>query len=123
MAKFKVQDGEQVLMEGLLPYLKSKYRYIPGLSYLTDRRFVHTNNLRGRAVGGLVGALMTARIDLEVPLETITGIGRSSHGRKHHPVLVILTRDGQDHRIVAEDEAWFQAFDRALAQRHPGQMS
>ena len=86
-----------------------------GPVYLTDQRFVHANNAVARGVGGLVGALMSARIDLEIPLDTIVGISRSSYGRKNEPVLVITTVDGQEHRVVARFEEWFPAFDDALA--------
>jgi hypothetical protein len=58
---------------------------------------------------------MSARTDLEVPLDAIARIGRSSHGRKNEPVLVITTVDGKEHRLVAPFEQWFAAFDHALA--------
>jgi hypothetical protein len=115
MAKFKLQPGEQLLQEGVLPYLKSKYKYLRGPAYLTDQRFVHANNAMARGVGGLLGALMAARIDLEIPLDTIMGISRSSFGRKNEPVLAIRTVEGYEHRIVARFEEWFPAFDNALA--------
>ena len=86
-----------------------------GPVYLTDQRFVHANNAMARGVGGLVGALMAARIDLEIPLDTIMGISRSSFGRKNEPVLAIRTVEGYEHRIVARFEEWFPAFDNALA--------
>ena len=115
MAKFKLEPGEQVLMEGSLPYLKSKIKYIDGPAHLTDRRFVHANNLQARALGGLVGGLMGARVDLEIPLDAIAGISRSTFGRKNASVLVLTTVDGKEHKLVAPFDEWFAAFDRALA--------
>jgi hypothetical protein len=128
MAKFKLEPGEQVLMEGSLPYLKSRIKYIDGPAYLTDRRFVHANNLQARALGGLVGGLMGARIDLEIPLEAIAGISRSTFGRKNNPVIVLTTTDGKEHKLVAPFDEWFAAFDQALTshratrlvETHPG---
>jgi hypothetical protein len=115
MAKFKLEPGEQKLMEGSVPYLKSRFQYIAGPAYLTDRRFVHTNDLMARGVGGLLAALVKPRIDLEVPLDSIAQISRSQHGRKNESVLVISTADGQEHRMVADFDEWFPAFQEALS--------
>lgn len=116
MAKFQLEPGEQQLKEGSVPYLKSRFQYVAGLAYLTDRRFVHTNNLMARGLGGLVAAaLVKPRIDLEVPLDSIALISRSQHGRKNESVLVISTVDGQEHRMVADFDEWFPALHEALS--------
>jgi hypothetical protein len=117
MAKMKLEPGEQVLKEGSVGYLKSRIRMLQGRAYLTDQRFVHTNNARGVAVGGLFGALMKPQVDLDLQLGAITRMTRDEHGRNKE-VLKIGTGQGEEHRLILSLDEWLPAFSDALAEHH-----
>lgn len=118
MAKMQLEPGEQVLKEGSVGYLKSKINMAPGGGFLTDRRFIHTNRARAMAAGGLLGALMMkGKVDVDVPLGSITAITRDTHGR-NQSVLKIESAGGQEYRLVADFDEWFQAFGHALITYH-----
>jgi hypothetical protein len=114
MAKVELQPGEQVLKQGAVPYLKGRFNLVQGGGYLTDRRFVHTNEMRGIAVGGLVGALIKGKVDIEIWLDSISRISRDKHGR-NDAVLKIETVDGEEYRLLPDFDEWLQAFGSTLA--------
>lgn len=116
MAKVEMQAGEQLLKQGQVSYLKSRFNAVIGDGYLTDRRFLHTNNMRGLAVGGLAGALLKGKVDIEVALHSITRVSRGKHGRGS--VLEIETAAGEVYRLMVEFDEWLQAFGHALAAHH-----
>ncbi len=117
MAKVELQPGEQVLTQGPVPYLKSRFNLVQGGGYLTDRRFLHTNDMRGLAAGGLVGALIKGKVDIEIPLGSITRISRDRHGRADS-VLKIETVHGQEYRLMPDFDDGLRAFGDALATHH-----
>jgi hypothetical protein len=129
MNTVELQPGERVLKQGYLPYLKSRFYLVAGGGYLTDRRFLRTNNMRG---GGLVGTVFRGTVDIEIPLGSIARISRA----KHHRVfsfLEIETAQGAIYRLMPPRnvDEWLEAFAEALAAHHgvrlvesaPGQWS
>jgi hypothetical protein len=118
MAKVKFDEDEAVLKEGRLPYLKNRLKLIPGTGYLTNRRFVHTDNMsymaRAGRVGSLVGELRKGKVDFDVPLSSISRISKDVHGR-NKVVLKIETIDGSEYKLLTEEfDDWRQALHDAL---------
>ena len=70
--------------------------------------------MRGLAVGGLVGALIKGKVDIEIWLDSISRISRDKHGR-NESILKIETVEGQEYRLLPNFEEWLQAFGGALA--------
>jgi hypothetical protein len=114
MAKVDLQPAEQMLEQGSVPYLKGRINLVQGSGYLTDRRFIHTNEMRSLAVGGLVGALIKGKVDIEVWLGSISRISRDEHGHSD-AVLKIETADGKEDRLMPDFDEWLRAFGDALA--------
>jgi hypothetical protein len=118
MAKVELGPGEQVLTQGVVLYLKSRFYLIDGAAYLTDRRFLRTTNMRGPA-GGLVGTVFRGKVDIELPLGWIARISRGKHHRIFS-LLEIETVQGEIYRLMpmrSVDE-WLRAFAEALAAHH-----
>ena len=118
MTMVELQPGEQVLKQGYVPYLKSRFYLVAGGGYLTNRRFLHTNNMRG-AVGGLVGTVFKGKVDIEIPLGSIARISRGKHNRVFS-VLEIETAQAAFYRLMPPRnvDAWIKAFAEALAAHH-----
>jgi len=117
MGTLELRLGEQVLKQGTMPYLKSRFQLVQGGGYLTTLRFLHTNDMRGVAAGGLLGTLMKGKVDIEVPLASVASISKSRHGR-NEAVLTITTVQRREYRLLTAFDQWLSAFGDALAEHH-----
>ena len=117
MAKVELQPGEELVKQGSVPYLKGRFNLVQGGGYLTNLRFLHTNDMRALAAGGLVGSLLKGKVDIEIPLGSITRISRAKHGR-NESVLAVETADGHEYRLLPSFDEWLQAFADVLGVHH-----
>jgi hypothetical protein len=99
-----------------VPYLKGRLKLVPGDLHLTGTRLVHTSTARAVATIGLVGALASGRIDLDLPLDDVARIAHGRHGRNDN-VLAVTDVGGREHRFLAGLDEWLPALRDALLAR------
>lgn len=67
-------------------------------------------------LGALINQLLPAKTDIDIPLDTISEIGRGKMGLKKD-VLYIGTGDGQPYQLTPNYEVWCAALKSALARQ------
>jgi hypothetical protein len=103
--------SEGIVKEAGAMLVVNKLKAHSGQLYLTPGSLVFVRNGNAAmvgALGGFIGASMRQRVAVEIPLDDVTGVQRSKHGRA--TVLDITTSDGKRKRIaVSEYEEWAEA--------------
>src|SRR5437870_2735398 len=105
-------QAEGVVKEAFGTMIKGK-RAFSGRLYLTSRRlvFLKSNPFLGAfgALGGLLTATLKPKnIEIEIPLEAITGVQRGKFGINKN-ILEISHSDGDPARFAVKYEEWEQA--------------
>jgi hypothetical protein len=113
-----VNTQQQVLKEGAVYTLKGGI-WKGGIATLTTERFYR--KVRGSALlsysFGLLGRLINQafpwRVEIDIPLSSITVIGRGKMGLKKD-VLYIETVDGKSYQFMPDYQIWLSALQNAL---------
>ena len=118
MAQTDVSSQAQSLQTGTLLTLKGGL-WKRGEAALTTERF--SRKVRGSALlsysfgalGVLINSLFPAKTDIDIPLTSITVIGRGKMGLKKD-VLFIETADGKSYQLTPNYDYWFTGLKQAL---------
>jgi hypothetical protein len=119
MAQTNVSTSEQIVLQGGLLTLSNIGIWTKGQAVLTTERFYR--QVKGIPIlynafgllGDLINELFPAKTDIDIPLTTITEIGRGKMGLKKD-VLYIGTMDGKSYNLTPKYEAWIVGLKSAL---------
>lgn len=119
MAQSDVSAPEQIVLQGGLLTLSNIGIWTNGQAVLTTERFYR--KVQGSPIlynflgllGTLINSMLPAKIDIDIPLTTITEIGRGKMGLKKD-VLYIGTMDGKSYNLTPKYEAWIVGLRSAL---------
>lgn len=118
MAQTDVSGQVQVLQTGTLLTLKGGM-WKRGEAVLTNERFFR--KVRGTALlpylfgalGALINTAFPVKNDIDIPLTSITVIGRGKMGLKKD-VLYIQTADGKSYQLTPNSDFWINGLKQAL---------
>lgn len=123
MAQNDVVTQEQILLKGPLHSIKAGI-WVVGVGTLTTEQFYRQTQgsslltMAFGLLGRLINGFFPVKKDIEIPLSSITGIGRGSMGLKKNVVL-IETADGKSYSLTSnlskpDYQEWLNAFHNAL---------
>lgn len=118
MAQADISTQEQVLRRGTLLTLKAGI-WVRGEVVLTPTNF--SREVKGTPflynffglLGSLINNMFPAKTDIDIPLSTITAIGRGKMGLKKD-VLAIEVADGKSYQFTPNYQSWCTALKSAL---------
>ncbi|HEU5380573.1 MAG TPA: hypothetical protein VFV38_34550 [Ktedonobacteraceae bacterium] len=118
MTQTDISPQAQVLQQGTLLTLKAGI-WTRGEAVLTTEHFYRM--VKGSAflynffglLGSLINNMFPAKKDIDIPLTTITVIGRGKIGLKKD-VLYIETADTKSYQLTPNYDSWFNALSSAL---------
>ncbi len=118
MSQTDVSTQGQALRQGTLLTLKAGI-WVKGQTVLTSERFYR--QVKGSPVlynffgllGAMINNLFPAKIDIDIPLTSITEIGRGKMGLKKD-VLYIGTSDGKSYQFTPHYDFWIIGLKEAL---------
>jgi hypothetical protein len=119
MAQSDVSAPEQMVLQGGLATLSNIGIWTTGQAVLTTERFYRKvqgppflYNFFG-LLGQFISGMFPEKIDIDIPLTTITEIGRGKMGLKKD-VLYIGTMDGKSYNLMPKYEAWIAGLKSVL---------
>ena len=109
---------DQILQQGTLLTLKAGL-WVTGQAVLTTERFYR--QVKGSPflynffglLGGIINNMFPTKTDIDIPLTSITEIGRGKMGLKKD-VLYIGTMDGKSYRLTPDYDFWIAGLKEAL---------
>jgi hypothetical protein len=119
MAQTNVSPSEQIVLQGGLLTLSNIGIWTNGQAVLTTERFYR--KVQGSPIlynffgllGTLINSMFPEKIDIDIPLTSITEIGRGKMGLKKD-VLYIGMMDGKSYNLTPKYDAWIVGFRSAL---------
>jgi len=118
MSQTDISTQDQILQQGALHTLKAGF-WVTGQAVLTTERFYRQvkgsfllYNFFG-LLGSVINNLFPTRTDIDIPLTSITEIGRGKMGLKKD-VLYIGTMDGKSYRLTPNYDFWIAGLKEAL---------
>jgi hypothetical protein len=120
MAKIDVAANEQVLMQAPLATLHAGL-WQNGTGVLTTERFMRrSQGYKILSAFGVIGTLINQAlppgpVDIDIPLSSITTIGRGKLGLLKD-VLLIVTSEGKTYQLTPRYESWIAPLQNALQQ-------
>jgi hypothetical protein len=119
MAQANVSTAEQIVLQGGLLTLSNIGIWTNGQAVLTTERFYR--KVQGSPIlynffgllGTFINSMFPEKIDIDIPLTSITEVGRGKMGLKKD-VLYIGTMDGKSYNLTPKYDAWIVGLKSAL---------